>query len=83
MIVGVSSKLFCLHFYIGQAVYGGKVVINVAYFGVPVHQETRDVCEEVSCPIAAGDFVLSHTQTLPGFTPPVSFTSPVFIFMSF
>ncbi|KAK9175403.1 hypothetical protein WN944_027410 [Citrus x changshan-huyou] len=58
----------------GQAVYGGKVVINVAYFGVPVHQETRDVCEEVSCPIAAGDFVLSHTQTLPSFTPPGSYT---------
>ncbi|KAK9185486.1 hypothetical protein WN943_025842 [Citrus x changshan-huyou] len=64
----------CLSSDFGQAVYGGKVVINVAYFGVPVHQETRDVCEEVSCPIAAGDFVLSHTQTLPSFTPPGSYT---------
>ncbi|KAI4322494.1 hypothetical protein L6164_022184 [Bauhinia variegata] len=53
---------------------GGKLVIDVKYFGVQVHQETHDLCEEVSCPVASGNFVLSHTQTLPSFTPPGSYT---------
>ena len=51
------------------------MVIEVYYFGIRVHTETRDLCEELSCPVSEGDFVLSHTQTLPGITPPVSFTS--------
>eukprot|EP00257_Ricinus_communis_P014963 XP_015572769.1 putative phosphatidylglycerol/phosphatidylinositol transfer protein DDB_G0282179 isoform X1 [Ricinus communis] len=54
----------------GQQIAGGKVVIAVSFFSVPVHAETRDLCEEMSCPIAPGSFVLSHTQTLPGFAPP-------------
>lgn len=59
-------------FLVGQALSGGKLTIDVSYFGVPVHSETHDLCEETSCPISAGNFVLSHTQTLPSFTPPVS-----------
>jgi hypothetical protein len=50
----------------------GKLVIDVKYFFFYVHSETRDICGETSCP-ATGDFVLSHQQTLPGFTPPVRF----------
>ncbi|KAL5575018.1 hypothetical protein UlMin_017679 [Ulmus minor] len=57
----------------GQAISGGKVVIEVAYFGIHVHTETHDLGEEISIPIAAGNFVLSHSQTLPGFTPPGSY----------
>ncbi|XP_004291527.1 PREDICTED: putative phosphatidylglycerol/phosphatidylinositol transfer protein DDB_G0282179 [Fragaria vesca subsp. vesca] len=57
----------------GQAISGGKVVIEVYYFGVRVHTETHDLCEELSCPVSAGNFVLSHTQTLPGITPPGSY----------
>lgn len=57
----------------GENLSSGKVVIRVTYFGVQVHTETHDICEEISCPIAAGKFVLSHTQSLPVFTPPVSF----------
>ena len=37
----------------GKALSGGKLVIDVSYFG-------------------AGDFVIAHSQVLPGFTPPVS-----------
>uniref|UniRef100_A0A803PY06 MD-2-related lipid-recognition domain-containing protein n=1 Tax=Cannabis sativa TaxID=3483 RepID=A0A803PY06_CANSA len=54
----------------GQDIPGGKVVIKVSYFGLQVHTETHNLCEEISCPIAAGNFVLSHSQTLPGFAPP-------------
>ncbi|KAK7839080.1 uncharacterized protein LOC112040822 [Quercus suber] len=56
----------------GKPISSGKVVIDVSYFGVHVHTENHDLSEEISCPIAAGNFVLSHSQTLPGFTPPVS-----------
>ncbi|KAL6276631.1 putative phosphatidylglycerol/phosphatidylinositol transfer protein [Prunus yedoensis var. nudiflora] len=57
----------------GQAISSGKVVIEVYYFGVRVHTETHDLCEKLSCPVSAGNFVLSHTQTLPGITPPGSY----------
>ncbi|KAL5763647.1 hypothetical protein ACOSQ2_016241 [Xanthoceras sorbifolium] len=57
-----------------QAISGGKVVIDVSYFGVHVHKETHDLCEETSCPISVGNFVLSHKQTLPAITPPGSYT---------
>ncbi|KAJ8767931.1 hypothetical protein K2173_020871 [Erythroxylum novogranatense] len=58
----------------GQAISGGKVVIDVSYFSIHVHTEIHDLCEEISCPVAVGSFVLSHTQTLPAFTPPGSYT---------
>ncbi|XP_043722615.1 putative phosphatidylglycerol/phosphatidylinositol transfer protein DDB_G0282179 [Telopea speciosissima] len=58
----------------GEAISGGKVVIDVSYFGVHIHKETHDLCEETSCPISGGDFVLSHSQVLPGYTPPGSYT---------
>ncbi|GMG98396.1 hypothetical protein Nepgr_000236 [Nepenthes gracilis] len=58
----------------GEEISGGKVLIDVSYFGVHVHTETHDLCEETSCPVSSGDFVLSHTQTLPGFTPPGIYT---------
>lgn len=57
----------------GQTISSGKVVIQVYYFGVRVHAETQNFCEKLSCPVSAGNFLLSHTQTLPGITPPVSF----------
>ncbi|KAF9595489.1 hypothetical protein IFM89_000407 [Coptis chinensis] len=53
---------------------GGKVEIDVKYFGWHVHSENHDLCEETPCPVAPGDFVLSHSQVLPGITPPGSYT---------
>ncbi|KAF7823167.1 putative phosphatidylglycerol/phosphatidylinositol transfer protein [Senna tora] len=58
----------------GEAISGGKLVIEVSYFGVHVHSETHNLCEETSCPVAAGNFVLAHSQTLPAITPPGSYT---------
>ncbi|KAK6272405.1 MD-2-related lipid-recognition domain - like 4 [Theobroma cacao] len=58
----------------GQAISGGQAVIDVSYFGIHIHQETHQLCEETSCPVTVGQFVLSHNQVLPGFTPPGSYT---------
>ena len=58
----------------GKALHGGDVVIGVSFVGEHVHSETIDLCKEVSCPVANGNFVISHTQTLPRTTPPVSST---------
>ncbi|KAL6312642.1 hypothetical protein AAG906_010336 [Vitis piasezkii] len=55
----------------GETITGGKLVIDVSYFGWHIHSETHDLCEESSCPVSSGDFVISHTQVLPGFTPPL------------
>ncbi|KAL9238666.1 hypothetical protein vseg_013059 [Gypsophila vaccaria] len=54
----------------GKSISGGQVTISVYYLGIFVHSEDIDLCQETSCPIAPGDFVLSHVQTLPGITPP-------------
>ncbi|GAB2272612.1 hypothetical protein Dimus_007434 [Dionaea muscipula] len=53
---------------------GGKLDIEVAYFGWHVHSETHDLCTETSCPVTSGDFLIAHSQVLPGFTPPGSYS---------
>lgn len=52
---------------------GGKLIIEVSYFGIHIHTEEHDLCEETSCPVSSGDFVISHSQVLPIFTPPGSY----------
>lgn len=47
-------------------------MIDVSYFGWHIHSETHDLCGETSCPVSVGDFVIAHSQVLPGYTPPVS-----------
>ncbi|CAL9749393.1 unnamed protein product [Musa acuminata subsp. burmannicoides] len=54
----------------GDDINKGKLVIDVKYFGMHIHQETLDLCKETSCPVSTGDFRLSHQQTLPSVTPP-------------
>ncbi|XP_074281649.1 MD-2-related lipid-recognition protein ROSY1-like [Silene latifolia] len=58
----------------GKAISGGKLNLDVAYFGWHVHSESHDLCGETPCPVQTGDFVISHSQVLPGFTPPGSYT---------
>lgn len=58
----------------GQPISGGKLSLQVYFWGIRVHSESHDICEESSCPISAGKFVLSHTQVLPGIAPPGSYT---------
>ncbi|KAI8030072.1 hypothetical protein LOK49_LG01G00906 [Camellia lanceoleosa] len=58
----------------GEAISGGKLVIDVAYFGFHIYSETDELCGKTSCPISAGDFLISHSQDLPGFTPPGTYT---------
>ncbi|XP_027927209.1 putative phosphatidylglycerol/phosphatidylinositol transfer protein DDB_G0282179 isoform X3 [Vigna unguiculata] len=58
----------------GEAIYGGKWEIAVSYFGFVVHKEIHDFCEQVSCPVATGSFVVAHTQMLPAFAPPGTYT---------
>ena len=47
-------------------------MVDVSLFGVLIHSEDHDLSEEVTVPVAAGNFVLSHSQVLPAITPPVS-----------
>ncbi|GMQ10855.1 hypothetical protein CsSME_00053695 [Camellia sinensis var. sinensis] len=53
-----------------EAISGGKLVIDVAYFGFHIYSEIDELCGKTSCPISAGDFLISHSQDLPGFIPP-------------
>lgn len=57
-----------------RAISGGKLVIEVSYFGWHIHTEIHDLCSETSCPVNTGDFVVSHSQVLPGYTPPGSYS---------
>jgi hypothetical protein len=54
--------------FLGKTIEKRKLDIDVKYFFFYVHLEPRDICGESSC-LATGDFMLSHQQTLPGFTP--------------
>ncbi|KAK7392713.1 hypothetical protein VNO78_21159 [Psophocarpus tetragonolobus] len=58
----------------GKALSGGKLVIDVSFFGWHIYSETHDLCEETTCPVSVGDFVIAHSQVLPGFTPPGSYS---------
>lgn len=73
--IGEQKKLMVFSMHAGEAISGGKLVIEVSFFGVHIHTETHDLCAETSCPISVGDFMLSHSQALPGYTPPVSYPS--------
>ncbi|CAH1452279.1 unnamed protein product [Lactuca virosa] len=53
---------------------GGNLEISVSYYFLSVYSETSDICTKTSCPIDAGDFEISHTQSLPSVTPPGSYT---------
>ncbi|PON42089.1 MD-2-related lipid-recognition domain containing protein [Parasponia andersonii] len=53
---------------------GGKLEIDVSIFGIHIHSENHDLCNETSCPVSVGDFVVSHSQSLPAYTPPGSYT---------
>ncbi|XP_012446715.1 uncharacterized protein LOC105770181 [Gossypium raimondii] len=72
-VISGKPATFTISASTGQAITGGKAVIDVYFFGFHIHQETHDLCEETSCPITVGNFVLSHNQVLPGFTPPGSY----------
>ncbi|XP_068340951.1 uncharacterized protein [Pyrus communis] len=58
----------------GASISGGKLVIEVSYFGWHIHSETHDLCAETSCPVSTGDFVIAHSQDLPEYTPPGSYS---------
>ncbi|KAI3870302.1 hypothetical protein MKX03_029691 [Papaver bracteatum] len=57
-----------------QELQGATLVLEVKYFGFHVHSETPDLCDKTECPVKTGDFVISHSQVLPGFTPPGSYS---------
>ncbi|KAJ9559116.1 hypothetical protein OSB04_013730 [Centaurea solstitialis] len=69
-----TETSFTISAYTDKPISGGKVVIDVAYFGWNVYSQTGDLCDKSSCPIPAGDFAISHSQLLPTFAPPGSYT---------
>ncbi|XP_004249400.1 uncharacterized protein [Solanum lycopersicum] len=72
-VKGGKEATFSIAAITDDNISGGKLIIDVKYLFLHVHHETRDICKETSCPIS-GDFVLSHSQALPGFAPPGSYT---------
>ncbi|TYJ26515.1 hypothetical protein E1A91_A07G125300v1 [Gossypium mustelinum] len=74
LVVNGKPATFFISTSTGQAISRGKAVIDVSYFGFHIYQETHPLCEETSCPIAVGNFVLSHNQVLPRLTPSGSYT---------
>lgn len=64
--------LCLLRIYEDNVISKGKLVIEVSYFGWHIHSETHDLCDETNCPVAIGDFLVAHSQVMPGYTPPVS-----------
>lgn len=72
-VKGGKTTTFSIIADTGKNLTAGKLEIDVNYLFFHVHHETIDLCKETSCP-ASGDFVISHSQELPGFTPPGTYT---------
>lgn len=52
-----------------RTIAGGKISIDVLFYGLIVYTESHDLCTQTTCPIKQGSFVLTNSQSLPGFTP--------------
>lgn len=52
------------------AVAQGSVAIAVAFRGLPVYSETKDLCERTTCPVQKGPLNLSYDEYLPPIVPP-------------
>eukprot|EP00249_Psilotum_nudum_P007076 c20294_g1_i1 orf=391-858(-) len=68
-VVRGSVALFRIPAFSSVPITGGKVVIEVFFIGIPVRREIHDLCSKTSCPVAPGEFILSNSQALPGYTP--------------
>lgn len=57
-----------------EPIQSGDLIYEISYVGVegPPATFLHDLCEETPCPVAAGNFLLLHTELLPPVTPPVS-----------
>ncbi|KAH9298882.1 hypothetical protein KI387_030564, partial [Taxus chinensis] len=53
-----------------DAISGGRLSVEVFFYGIHVHTESRDLCSKTTCPVKQGSFILTNSQSLPGFTPP-------------
>jgi len=69
-VVSGAPATFKISAIADEALSGGKLSIDVFFYGVRVHTESHDLCTKTTCPIEQGSFVLTHSQSLPGFTPP-------------
>ncbi|XP_022141999.1 putative phosphatidylglycerol/phosphatidylinositol transfer protein DDB_G0282179 [Momordica charantia] len=58
---------------------GGKFGVEVSLFGMHIHSEAHDLCEVTSCPVVPGKFSLAHSQSLPPFTPPGSYSVKILL----
>ena len=56
-------------------VAAGTLNISVAYQGLPIYSEVRDLCDMTTCPIQKGDLLIAYDQYLPPIVPPVSVPS--------
>ncbi|KAL9316130.1 hypothetical protein ACSQ67_017131 [Phaseolus vulgaris] len=58
--------------YTPEPIQSGDLIYEISYVGVegPPATFLHDLCEETPCPVAAGNFLLLHTELLPPVTPP-------------
>ena len=53
-------------------VSSGTVDVAVAYRGLPIYTEEKDLCDRTKCPVQPGPLSLKYEQYLPSIAPPVS-----------
>ncbi|KAK7276533.1 hypothetical protein RIF29_17674 [Crotalaria pallida] len=58
--------------YTDEPIQSGDLIYEISFVGVeaPPAIFHHDLCEESSCPVSAGNFLLIHTELLPSYTPP-------------
>ncbi|GLJ31299.1 hypothetical protein SUGI_0627840 [Cryptomeria japonica] len=72
-VVRGETATFSINAISEDSISGGKLTIEVFFFGLRIHTEDHDLCTKTACPVKEGSFVITHAQSLPGFTPPGSY----------
>ena len=65
-------------FHAGEPTTSGVLLYEVSYAGTHPFDSTyiHDLCEETSCPVPVGNFLVTHKTTVPPMAPSVSLTLP-------
>mmetsp|Transcript_33880 Transcript_33880/g.61174 ORF Transcript_33880/g.61174 Transcript_33880/m.61174 type:complete len:332 (-) Transcript_33880:386-1381(-) len=53
----------------GPAITGGRVDYKVLVFGIPIYENTIDLCQTTTCPIEPGQYTIELLQSLPSYAP--------------
>ncbi len=65
--------------YLNEEITGGNADIHVKLDGIQIITDSKNICEQVSCPISLGDKTFTKSATVPSFLLPGHYDGKVVI----